>query len=212
MNDVNNINMSNINSASSPPGGTKGGLLGSDCSSQREPSTSPTSPPPPKKRLVARIKPVTSPRTSMKLLALQHLANVYATKQAAAVKEANGKLATTNKNILREEDEQHSNVSSPPPSTSDIPLSPMTLPMNMNMHMNMPMNMKANNAPQLEDALSLPMPVPVTLKSRSSVHENMNKKAAQLEEALELPFDPQGGAEVRTFVENGTGGTYQLFP
>lgn len=40
----------------------------------KSPSTSSPSPP---NGLVARIKPVTSPRTSMKLLAMQHLANVY---------------------------------------------------------------------------------------------------------------------------------------
>ncbi len=53
-----------LNSMSSPPS---------------SPSSAPASPP--GRGLVTRIKPVTSPRTSMKLLALQHYANVYAAAQ-----------------------------------------------------------------------------------------------------------------------------------
>lgn len=161
--------MNDINAASSPCGSTEGSP-GSDCSSPRA-----RTPPPPPKRLVGRIKPVTSPRTSMKLLALQHLANVYANKQAAAIAK---KVPKKTKDIPEDdEDERHSIVSSPPPNSENIPLSPMALPRTM----------------------------------KTSRNQNANKNARGLEETLELPFDPQGGAAVRTFIENGTGGTYQLF-
>lgn len=227
INDMSNSNMNAMNAASSPCVSTEGGgVTGSDCSSVRG-----RTPPPPKKRLVGRIKPVTSPRTSMKLLALQHLANVYATKQAAAAK---GITDITITGKAKASDEQHSVVSSPSPSTSNIPLSPMTLPAPMTMQscgtnngdgamslpMSRPMAMQPcgtnhgpnmnKNAAQLDDAMAQP------IKARgANGNGNMNmnaNKGGQLEDALELPFDPQGGAAVRTYVENGPSGTYELFP
>ena len=156
------------------------------CVAMSSPPTTPTSPP--ATPLVTRIKPVTSPRTSMKLLALQHYANVYAATAAQQNKTDNICMSST---------------STPSPSSpSPSPIQPFK-----NDNENEP---QSKLPPPVNNSTSFSTTTATT--TTTTVKTNIPNTSEQVEAALELPFNPSSGSQVTRFEETGDSGQFTIFP